>query len=467
MKRNKFSELIPCNSFIESLPVLAYIISKDGYLKSWNSDAWSSFGFSDEELENLYIFDIIDEKDHQNISDKMKEVFEVGTAQVEHSAILKSGEKMPVLADISRFDIGGEEYIVGVSTKIQELVDARESISDHLQEINELNERLVAKNIYLEEKIELIGNYGKIIGNSESLRYTLYKAEQVAPTDAPVLIEGETGTGKEMIARMIHENSLRKDQMFVRVNCASIPENLIESELFGHTEGAFTGALDNRDGRFAIADGGTLFLDEIGELPINIQAKLLHVLQDGTYDKVGSSVPEKTDVRIIAATNKVLNDEVTNGNFRKDLFYRVNVFPVTVAPLRHRKEDILPLTNYFLKKYSERFNIPIDAISKETLTKLKSYDWPGNIRELENIVERGVISSKNKILEIEKLHNPSDSVHLDCVSLDEYEKNYILEILDKTNWKISGTGGAADILKINHQTLRSKIKKLQIKRPTL
>lgn len=467
MNKNKFSEIIPCNLFIESLPVLAYIISKDGYLKSWNSKAWNEFGYYDEELQDLFVLDIIDKNDHQKVIDGLKNALEGGVILIEHNALLKNGERVPLIANASSFEIDGEKYIIGVSTLIGELTEARDKIKEQLKEINRLNELLVAKNIYLKEKIKSIGSYGDIIGESESLKYTLYKAEQVAGTDAPVLIEGETGTGKELIARMIHNNSKRNEEMFVRVNCASIPETLIESELFGHTAGSFTGAIENRKGRFEVAEGGTLFLDEIGELPLPIQSKLLHVLQDGGYEKVGSSKTKKANVRIIAATNRILNSEVKKGRFRKDLFYRINVFPITVSPLRQRKEDILHLTQFFVKKYSERFNIPIEIISEETITKLKSYNWPGNVRELENIIERGVISSKNKVLRIEKLKNELDTENSNILPLHEYEKNYILKILERTNWKISGTGGAAELLEINHQTLRSKIKKLGIKRSTV
>jgi len=326
-----------------------------------------------------------------------------------------------------------------------------------------LNELLQAENIYLKDQLELTDQRFEMIGESEELKYIHYKIEQVAPTDASVLIQGETGTGKELIARAIHKESKRKNKPFVKVNCASIPENLIESELFGHEKGAFTGAVEKRIGRFELANGGTIFLDEIGELPLNLQPKLLHILQQGEFERIGSSKTIKTNVRVISATNKVLEDEIKKGKFRNDLYYRLNVFPVSVAPLRERKADILPLAKHYTKIYSEKINRPVKVIPKKSLQKLMDYSWPGNIRELENVIERAIITSNNNQLNIESLiENSTDSKQ--NIALEEIEKNHILKILEKTYWKISGPGGAASLLKINPETLRSKMRKLDIKR---
>ena len=468
MAIKNFSDVIPCHLFMDCLPGLSYIYNKEGELVAWSSSkTWDILGYSDEELNNKHILEFIPEDERESVQKAMSTVFEKGSVLLEHNAVSKDGTLIPTLASAVRMEINGEEYLAGLTIDISELAEARVKIKDQLKEINQLNEYLTQRNIFLKEKIDLCGSHGNIIGVSESILYILYKAEQVATTDAPVLLLGETGTGKEMIAEFIHNNSDRKDKLFVRVNCASIPENLIETELFGHVRGAYTGAVGDRKGRFEMAAGGTIFLDEIGELPLHIQSKLLHVLQDGKYEKVGSSVTINSDVRVIAATNRVLTDEISKGNFRKDLFYRINVFPITVSPLRQRKEDIMPLANFFIKKYSTRFNIPVEVIPKETITMLKNYNWPGNIRELENIIERGVICSRDKILNIEELQIFSDGTQTDQLSLHDYEKKYILEILENTNWKISGKGGAADILDVNHQTLRSKIKKLGIERPSL
>ena len=303
----------------------------------------------------------------------------------------------------------------------------------------------------------------EIIGVSEAIKYILFKIKQVAPTDVSVLIEGETGTGKELIARAIHKASLRKDKPFVKVNCASIPENLIESELFGHEKGSFTGAIEKRLGRFEIANGGTIFLDEIGELPMHLQPKLLHVLQQGEFERIGSSKTIKTDVRVIAATNKILTEEIKKGNFRNDLYYRLNVFPITVSPLRERKEDIRPLVEHYVKLYSKKLNKRIEAISKSSLKQLTEYLWPGNVRELENVIERALINSNSKTLKVESLQK-SESKSSKNLTLEEYERNYIIESLEKTGWKISGSNSTAELLNINPQTLRSRMLKLKIKR---
>ena len=295
------------------------------------------------------------------------------------------------------------------------------------------------------------------------MKYVLYKIKQVAPTDVAVLIEGETGTGKELIARAIHKESNRKDKKFIKVNCASIPENLIESELFGHEKGSFTGAIEKRIGRFELADGGTLFLDEIGELPLNLQPKLLHVLQQGEFERIGSSKTIKTDVRIIAATNKVLEDEIKKGHFRNDLYYRLDVFPISVSPLRERKEDITPLVEHYIKIYSLKLNRPIKMISKSAMKRLTNYSWPGNVRELENVIERAIINSHNGILNFDFLPKSEEDSN-NFVTLEEVEKHHITEILRKSDWKINGSGGAAEKLNLNPQTLRSKMQKLGIKR---
>ena len=302
-----------------------------------------------------------------------------------------------------------------------------------------------------------------MVGESEAIKYLLFKIKQVATTDASVLIEGETGTGKELVARAIHGESKRKDKPFLKVNCASIPENLIESELFGHEKGAFTSAVEKRIGRFEVANGGTIFLDEIGELPMSLQPKLLHILQQGEFERIGSSKTIKTDVRIIAATNKVLEDEIKKGKFRNDLYYRLNVFPITVAPLRERKTDIPLLAEYYIKIFAEKFNKTVKAISKKSMQQMLSYTWPGNIRELINVIERAIITSQNQILNIEPLPK-TDFASKEFIPLEELEKNHITNVLEKTYWKISGNGGAASLLKINPETLRSKMRKLGIKR---
>ena len=358
---------------------------------------------------------------------------------------------------VMQFQIVAQVFANAIQRKRNE-----NQLRKHIHEIEILKEQLESENIYLKDQLDLTLEHNEIIGVSEATKYIHYKIKQVAPTDVSVLIEGETGTGKELIARAIHNESRRKDKQFIKVNCASIPENLIESELFGHEKGAFTGAIEKRLGRFEIANGGTIFLDEIGELPMHLQPKLLHVLQQGEFERIGSSKTIKTDVRVIAATNKILTDEIKKGNFRNDLYYRLNVFPITVTPLRERKEDITPLVEHYVKLYSKKLNKPIKIISKAILQGLIEYPWPGNVRELENVIERAIISSNDKRLNIDFLPKPENHSNK-SLSFEENERAHIIKILEQSKWKINGPNGAAEILKLNPQTLRSKMHKLKIK----
>jgi len=289
----------------------------------------------------------------------------------------------------------------------------------------------------------------------------------VAPTDSSILINGETGTGKELIARAIHNLSQRKDKPLIKVNCAALPTGLIESELFGHEKGAFTGALSRKIGRFELAHQGTLFLDEIGDLPQEVQIKLLRVLQEQEFERVGGTQTIKVDVRLITATNRDLEKAVAENSFRADLYYRLNVFPIDLPSLSERKEDIPLLVQYFLKKYATKMGKRIETISQETMRQLTAYPWPGNIRELENVIERGVILSPGSILDIEDEFLLPSSTQLEqreSLTLQEVERNHIIKSLDKTGWVIEGPKGAAKILNLHPNTLRGRMKKLEIKR---
>jgi DNA-binding NtrC family response regulator len=350
--------------------------------------------------------------------------------------------------------------------RVNEKTEAAEALRNALDEVERLKNRLQAENIYLQDEIKLTNNFENIVTRSEALKKVLYNVEEVAATDATVLILGESGTGKELVARAIHNISDRGDRPLVKVNCASLPSNLIESELFGHEKGAFTGAISKKIGRFELADGGTIFLDEIGDLPLELQSKLLRVLQEGEFERLGSVQTIKVDVRVIAATNRALEKEMANGSFREDLYYRLNVFPVILPPLRERKEDIPLLVNHFVKKYSTRVGKKIEIITQPVLDTLEQYHWPGNVRELENIIERAVIISQGKKLLLgdwlSQTDTPSDTPHI--YPLEEMERRYILEVLEITNWRVSGEKGAAKILGINSKTLDSKMKKLNIER---
>ena len=312
---------------------------------------------------------------------------------------------------------------------------------------------------------------GNILGKSTALNYVINRVKDVADKDTDILIEGETGVGKELFARAIHDGSLHDDRPLIKVNCAAISSSLIESELFGHEKGAFTNAHKMRKGRFELADGGTLFLDEIGELPRETQSKLLRVVQDGEFERVGSSNTIKVNVRIISATNRVLSQEVEAGRFRADLYYRLSVFTISIPPLRKRHGDVPILVNTFAKKYADKHNKMIDQIAPHTMQILEKYHWPGNVRELQNVIERAVILSKGSTLQVrENLKNPFNSTHahshnnLEITNLDEVNFRHISQVLNDTNWKIEGDNGAAILLGLKPSTLRSRLKRLSIKR---
>jgi DNA-binding NtrC family response regulator len=310
-----------------------------------------------------------------------------------------------------------------------------------------------------------------MVGDSSALRRVLEQVGQVAPTDSTVLIQGETGTGKELVARAVHDASLRRERPLVKLNCAALPRELVESELFGHEKGAFTGALQQRRGRFELADGGTLFLDEVGELPLETQAKLLRVLQEREFERVGGTRSLRTDVRVIAATNRELQAQVAAGAFRSDLYYRLNVFPIVVPPLRERREDIPRLLQHFAARTARKLGRTLDGVSPEFIERSSAYDWPGNIRELENLVERAMILSSGAMLDGSDLFapaaGPAHKVALAAPgegTLDEVERAHIRRVLEATRWAIEGDRGAARILGLNPSTLRGRLRKLGIRK---
>lgn len=345
--------------------------------------------------------------------------------------------------------------------EIEERKRAESELQKALREIKKLQKQLEKENTYLREEIHNQHNFKNIIGNSDEMKYVFYRIEQVAPIDTTVLIQGETGTGKELVARAIHENSNRKNNLMVKVNCAALPADLIESELFGHERGAFTGANQRRIGRFELAHKGTIFLDEIGELPLSLQAKLLRVIEYGEFERLGNPRSIKVDARIIAATNRNLDEEVEAKRFRKDLFYRLNIYPVTLPPLRKRKSDIPLLLQYFVSKLTKKVGKGIQNIPQKTIDALNDYDWPGNVREMQNILERAIIHSDGKTLKVD-IPKIAHTLSTDLISLNEMEREYIQKVLESTNGKISGSKGAAEILGLHPNTLRSRIEKLGI-----
>jgi len=348
----------------------------------------------------------------------------------------------------------------------EQLRKANAELKLRLQEIEQLKNQLAAENKYLQEEIKLSYNFDEIVSKSTAFRKVLQHIEQVSATDATVLILGESGTGKELLARAVHNISSRSKRPLVKVNCAALPATLIESELFGHEKGAFTGAMERKIGRFELADGGTIFLDEIGELPIELQSKLLRVLQEGEFERLGNPRTMKVNVRVIAATNRNLEQAIDKKEFREDLYYRLNVFPINCPPLRDRKEDIPLLVKHFCQKYESKIGKKITSVPAKVMDALMLYNWPGNIRELENIIERALILSRDGVLNygewipIDKKPSAGTSPQ----KLEDMEKQHILATLKKTGWKVSGEKGAAKILGLNATTLEARMKKLGISR---
>jgi PAS domain S-box-containing protein len=385
------------------------------------------------------------------------------------SARRADGYEFPAEATLSHFEMQRESFHTLILRNVNQRLEAEQKIHS-----------LTVEAEYLKEEIKELHNFDEIVGQSETLLRVLKDVEQVASTDATVLVFGETGTGKELIARAIHAASPRHDQPLIKVNCAAIPASLMESEFFGHEKGAFTGATQKRDGRFALADGGTIFLDEVGELPLDLQAKLLRVLQEEEYEPVGSSKTKTVDVRVIAATNRNLQQTMQQGKFREDLYYRLNVFPIDVPPLRERHNDITLLASAFAKRCAQRMGRTIEPLSEECMTRLTAYTWPGNVRELENVIERAVITSQAGGLNLDRAlpetatgataETPMSSVEAPnnirtVKEMQEIERRNLVLALESSEWRVAGENGAARRLGMKPSTLASRMKALGIERP--
>ena len=430
-----------------------------------NQAACRMLGFSQEELLTLIIPDFdVDYHDGDFWVHWEKAKNSIDSFESRYKK--KNGQIFPVELTVSFVKFEGQSYACTFFRDISERKRKEEELRKALGELERLKRRLETENIYLQEEIKVESNFADIIGHSEALKKALQYVEQVAPLDTTVLILGETGTGKELLARGIHDLSSRKNRPLVKVNCAALPANLIESELFGHERGAFTGAISRKIGRFEVADRGTIFLDEIGDLPLELQAKLLRVLQEGEFERLGSSKTVRVDVRVIAATNRDLHKCTADGDFREDLYYRLNVFPIQAPPLRDRKEDIPELVTFFLHKHGVKMGKKIEKIPQKVMDSFLSYDWPGNIRELENIIERSLVLSQGNTLEtgdpFRKIAASSDQEQ--SASLADVERQHICNVLEATGWVVSGEKGAAKILGLKPTTLDARMKKLGIKR---
>ena len=393
--------------------------------------------------------------------------------------LLYKGEVLGVLVIFTRIQLKHEELVwlrMIANHAATAIVNAQA-----FEAIQGLQAQLKLECSYLQQEVNDARAFGDIVGESDAINNLIKQIDLVAPTDAGVIIFGESGTGKELVAREIHRRSLRKDRPLIKVNCASISRELYESEFFGHVKGAFSGAIKDRAGRFEAADGGTLFLDEVGEIPLDLQSKLLRVLQEGQYERVGEEITRQVDVRIIAATNRNLKKEVSKGRFRQDLYYRLNVFPIEVVPLKSRKVDIPLLAEHFLRMIHKKSNRKLPGLSASNIRQLQNYEWPGNVRELQNVIERAAILTQGSILHFDLYEEIAESdsdkkvvTHIGLTDdqevipeseMKQMERQNIINALEKANWKIYGDDGAAQLLGINPTTLSSRMKKMKIKKP--
>ncbi|MDW3649401.1 MAG: PAS domain S-box protein [Bacteroidia bacterium] len=441
-----------------------------------NNQAVEMFGYTSKEeflSKKLFHLSPAMQNEYQSSEELSIELHKVlskdGYHQLEWNHIRKDGSIFAGEVGLTVIQLGEKVYLQAVLRDITERQEAERKLKSAYKEVEQLKKQLERENKYLINEIRLNNNFENIVFQSPQMTEVLKKVEQVAPVDATVLVLGETGTGKELIARAVHKHSRRKSKALVKVNCAALPRDLIESELFGHEKGAFTGAQKQKIGRFELAQNGTIFLDEIGEIPYPLQAKLLRVLQEGEFERIGGTETIKLDVRIIAATNRNLKEAIEKGEFREDLYYRLHVFPIEIPSLRERPSDIVPLANYFLSLYGKKFNKVAHPLSDTSKKLLKNYAWPGNVRELENLIERGLILARDGHLNFDQslgaqVQEPEENLP-ELSSLNLVEKNHILKVLKKVNWRINGAGGAAEILGLTPTTVRDRMKKHGIQRP--
>jgi len=480
----------------EYAPFGSAITDGKGKIVLANRALCSMMGYSKNELESMYFHDITHQEDLQTDSELFAKLTrgEIDHYRLEKRYRSKKGTTIwgSLAVTLLVGKVPAEKKIIGMVEDIskrkqaeQDIIDSRDNlekiVAERTQEIRLLKDRLQAENLILRRELAESQSYGTIIGESYPIKTVISQIELVAPTDANVLIHGESGTGKELVAREIHRHSRRKEKPMVKVNCATIPKDLYESEFFGHVKGAFTGAVKDRIGRFEAADGGTIFLDEIGEIPLDLQSKLLRILQEGEYERLGEDKTRKVDVRIIAATNKQLIKEVEAKRFRDDLFYRLNVFPILVAPLRERKDDIPLLAVHFIDKLSKKLNVSSPTLTQANVLDMQSYEWPGNVRELENAVERAIILTRSQTLNCASMNEgalpneipPVKSVAdvdttedvLSASEMKRFERHNTINALRRCNWKIYGDDGAAKILDIKPTTLIERMKRMRIQKP--
>ena len=454
-------------NLLQAFPTFFVAVSAEGKTLLMNDTMLATLGYvKDEIVGTNYLETFVPKSDRQLLAKIFEKLVDAKEPTLNENRVLtKDGRQLlvewrgrPIFKENGEFD-----FFFGVGIDITERKRAELDLQKAFSEIRQLRDQLERDNILLREEIEVRYEHHEVIGKSDAINRSLAQVEQVADTDATVLLLGETGTGKEVLARRIHKLSGRKDRPMVTINCAALPSSLVESELFGREAGAYTGALSKQTGRFEVADGSTILLDEIGELPVDLQAKLLRVLEEGEFERLGSSKTISVDVRIMAATNRDLAAAVREGKFRPDLYHRLNVFPIQVPPLREHREDIPLLVWAFVKEFGEKMGKTFKTVPRKSMKALEEYSWPGNVRELRNVIERAVIRSKDFTLRIE-VPRISDSIVSEPITLEECQRIHILSALERTTWRVRGKNGAAELLGLHPSTLESKMAKLGIKR---
>jgi PAS domain S-box-containing protein len=455
-------------SLLENVELAVVGLDHEGRIDYANPFLERLTGYSGSQLQGRPIAELVAERELSEFHLRFQAA--IRTEPRPHSRwtiVCASGEERTLACSSVRLltPDGDAAGLLTIGADVTEQLQAQAGLESALEDISALREQLERENIYLRDEIRSASGFDEIIGTSDALKYVLHRIEQVADSDTTVLIEGETGVGKELVARAIHQRSPRKDRPLVKVNCAALPPSLIESELFGHEKGAFTGAAQLRRGRFELAHGGTLLLDEISELPLDLQPKLLRVLEDGEFQRVGGEKDLSVNVRVIAATNRSLAQEVEKGRFREDLYYRLTVFPLTVPPLRDRNEDIPLLVSHFVQAFSAAKGRAVDQIPSAVIDRLVAYSWPGNVRELQNVIERAVITASGSTLKLaDRLEGETSVAPGEGVqTLEQVEREHIRQVLARCRGQVAGPGGAAEILGLHPSTLRSRMKKLGVR----
>ncbi len=465
-----------------STPAMLHTLDADGHIQTVTDHWLQKLGYTREEVLGRPVTDFYSEADRRRFSGtRLAEAINRGEfTNVDRQMVTKDGRVLDiVMSSISHRDSRGNvDRLLVASKDVTERKRAERQLRQTLAENARLREELEQERDYLREEVNIAMNMGRIVGTSPALRRMLKQVEAVAGTPATVLLHGESGVGKELVAHAIHARSPRSEGPLVKVNCASIPKELFESEFFGHVKGAFTGAHRDRVGRFQLADGGTIFLDEVSEIPLELQGKLLRVLQESEFERVGDDVTRSVDVRVIAATNRDLERQIVAGLFREDLFYRLSVFPVEVPPLRDRGDDVIQLAQEFLNKTCKDFGRRPMTLTRGQANKLRAYDWPGNVRELKNVIERAVILTRGNVLRLEASLPEAASGSSDAVAetrataeflteqeMRQFQKENTIAALKKANWRVSGPGGAADLLGIKPTTLADRLRTLGVRKP--